>query len=63
MAHQDVRPDTPSHTTGTNKGEEYARRSPEPGREGQTATARSSTSINPKAEEPIDPRMPHLPPA
>jgi hypothetical protein len=26
-------------------------------------TARDSTSINPKAREPIDPRMPHLPPA
>jgi hypothetical protein len=63
MAHQDVKPDAPSHTKGTNKGEELAHKSAEAGREGKTATARSSTSINPKAEEPIDPRMPHLPPA
>lgn len=63
MAHQDVKPDTPSHTPGTHKGEEWARKSPEAGRKGQTATARSSTSINPKAAGPIDPQMPHLPPA
>lgn len=63
MTHQDVRPDTPSHTQGTHRGEEWARLSPEPGREGQTPTARSSTSINPKKHGPIDPRMPHLPPA
>ena len=60
---QDVRPDLPSHTEGTNKGEEWARKCPEPGREGHTAMARSSTSINPQAAGPIDPRMPHLPPA
>jgi hypothetical protein len=63
MTRQDVTPDTPSHVPGTHKGEEWQRRSPEPGREGKTATARSSTSINPKAESPIDPRMPNLPPA
>jgi hypothetical protein len=63
MVRQDVKPDTPSHTKGTNKGEEWARRYPEPGREGGTATSRSSTGINPNARGPIDPRMPHLPPA
>jgi hypothetical protein len=63
MTHQDVTPSRPSHTPGTNKGEELQSKSPEPGREGKTAKARSSTSINPKAESPIDPRMPHLPPA
>jgi hypothetical protein len=63
MAHQDVKPDTPSHTKGTHRGEEWSKRGPEPGRNGVTATARSSTSINPKAAGPIDPRMPHLPPA
>lgn len=63
MTHQDVRPDTPSHTKGTHKGEEWVQKSPEPGRVGRTATARSSTSINPQSREPIDPRMPHLPPA
>lgn len=60
---QDVRPDTPSHTEGTRRGEEWARMCPEPGREGMTATARSSTGINAEAAGPIDPRMPHLPPA
>ena len=63
MACQDVKPDTPSHTKGTHKGEEWVQRSPEPGREGKTATARSSTGINATARRPIDPRMPHLPPA
>jgi hypothetical protein len=28
-----------------------------------TVTAARSTGINPKAHEPIDPRMPNLPPA
>jgi hypothetical protein len=63
MARQDTTFDKPSHTPGTNKGEELQGKSPEPGREGKTATARSSTSINPKAAGPIDPRMPNLPPA
>jgi hypothetical protein len=63
MISQKVKPDTPSHTKGTRKGEEWARVSPEPGREDKTAKARSSTSINPKSHGPIDPRMPHLPPA
>jgi hypothetical protein len=62
MATQDVKPDTPSHTKGTHKGEEWQSQHPEPGREGGTATARSSTSINPKARAPIDPRMPNMPP-
>jgi hypothetical protein len=63
MAHQDVTPDKPSHTPGTNKGEEWQRKSPEAGRASKTATSRSSTSINPKAAGPIDSRMPNLPPA
>jgi hypothetical protein len=62
MVHQ-IKPDTPSHSRGTHKGEGRAESQREPGREGKTATARSATSINPKAHEPIDPRMPHLPPA
>lgn len=63
MATQDVKPDTPSHTKGTHKGEEWVQQSPEPGREGKTATARSSTSINAKERGPIDRRMPNMPPA
>lgn len=63
MARQDTTFDKPSHTPGNNKGEELQSKRPEPGREGKTAKARSSTSINPEATGPIDPRMPHLPPA
>jgi hypothetical protein len=63
MARQDTTFDKPSHTPGTNKGEELSRKRAEPGREGKTATARSSTSINPDSAGPIDSRMPHLPPA
>lgn len=56
----------PAHTHGTPKGEERVqlggrepgRRDPESAR-----TARDSTSINPDEHGPIDPRMPHIPPA
>ena len=61
-----VKPDLPSHTPGTNKGEEFVmKHGPEPGREQKRPhrTARDSTSINPEARGPIDPRMPQLPPA
>jgi hypothetical protein len=66
MAKQDVRPDLPSHTPGTPKGEERLRREgPEPGRENRKLgrTARDATGINARARDPIDPRMPHIPPA
>ncbi len=66
MTNPVVRPDLPSHTPGTPKGEERVRRQGrEPGREDTKAgrTARDSTSINPEARAPIDPRMPNLPPA
>jgi hypothetical protein len=66
MARRDVTPDLPSHTPGTPKGEERVlREGREPGRDDPRAsrTARDSTSINPKDRDPIDPRMPHLPPA
>jgi hypothetical protein len=61
----EVTPDLPSHTPGTPKGEERVRREGrEPGREDTKSgrTARDSTSINAAARDPIDPRMPHLPP-
>ncbi len=52
-----------SHTQGTNRGEEVLQqKGPEPGRETGTRTARDSTSISPKSKDPIDPRMPHMPP-
>lgn len=63
MAHQQTTPDKPSHTPGTRKGEAQQRKSAEPGREHSAATARNSTSINPEKRNPIDPRMPYLPPA
>lgn len=54
---------TPSHTPGTTRGEEEViKQGPEPGRGTGTRTARDATSINAKARDPIDPRMPHLPP-
>jgi hypothetical protein len=61
MKYSDVRPDLPAHTPGTPKGEERVRRE---GREHVRLgrTARDSTSINAAARDPIDPRMPHLPP-
>ncbi len=53
-----------SHMEGTSRGEEVLqRKGPEPGSETGRRTARFSTSINPEAEDPIDPRMPHMPPA
>jgi hypothetical protein len=57
--------DLTAHTPGTPKGEErVANEGREPGGEDPNAgrTARDSTSINPSARDPIDPRMPHLPP-
>lgn len=66
MASEDVTPDLPSHTPGTPRGEERLQRhGREAGRATRTPdrTARDSTSINPEARGPIDPRMPHMPPA
>lgn len=57
--------DAPAHTHGTNKGEEWViRKGREPGRHDTPPdrTARDSTSIDAQARQPIDPRMPHLPP-
>jgi hypothetical protein len=61
-----VTPDLPSHTAGTSKGEERVRKEGlEPGRQRHEPhrTARDSTSINASDREPIDPRMPQMPPA
>jgi hypothetical protein len=65
MDSEEVRPDLPSHTPRTPKGEELVQRhGREPGREDPKLgrTARDATSINAAAHDPIDPRMPHLPP-
>jgi hypothetical protein len=66
MARQNVPADISSHTPGTPKGEECVRRhGKEPGRSNQqpSRTARDATSINARDREPIDPRMPEMPPA
>ena len=54
-----------THVPGTNKAEEWVGKKGkhEPGRKGDKVTARSSTSVRPKDREPIDPRMPNMPPA
>lgn len=66
MSRDEATPDLPAHTPGTPKGEERVHRhGREPGRGDAKAhrTARDSTSINPEAHGPIDPRMPQMPPA
>jgi hypothetical protein len=66
MAWRDSRSELPSHTHGAPRGEARIREvGREPGRDGPSGgrTARDSTSINADAREPIDPRMPDLPPA
>jgi hypothetical protein len=66
MFRKEVSPDLPAHTKGTPKGEERVmHHGREPGRGNPKVhrTARDSTSINPELQAPIDPRMPHMPPA
>lgn len=74
MAGHDTTRDSPSHDTGTGKGEG---KSSTEGKEGGrhdmgethadrpagTSTQRDSTSINPEDRDPIDPNSPNLPPA
>jgi hypothetical protein len=64
LPHHTKKSTLPSHTPGTTRGEEVVQKQgPEPGRESGSRTARDATGINAKARAPIDPRMPHLPPA
>lgn len=60
-------PTAPSHTRGVKSGNARGNFKKDPGlvgtEDGARATARRSTGINPKARNPIDPRMPNLPPA
>lgn len=58
--------DLPAHSSGVRKGEQWVRqfgrergRNQKPG----SRTSRDSTSVNPRARSPIDPKMPQLPPA
>jgi hypothetical protein len=59
-----VRPDTPSHVPGIREGNEPGSLERMPGHlpDGRVS-ARRSTGVNPRNEDPIDPRMPNLPPA
>jgi hypothetical protein len=66
MARHDEKARLPAHTPGVPKGEERVlKEGREPGRRSKSPdrTARDSTSISPQSKGPIDPRMPHLPPA
>ena len=58
-----VKPDAPAHVKGTNQGNTGPLEK-QPGHNADgTVTAARSTGINAKNFEPIDPRMPNLPPA
>jgi hypothetical protein len=60
----EVSPDAPSHKKGVRMGNATGSYESQAGhRPDGRSTAERSTGINPKAEEPIDPRMPNLSPA
>jgi hypothetical protein len=59
MAPQDTTPDAPSHQAGSRKGEARA----QPLQQRPTRKADDASGINSENRRPIDPRMPHLPPA
>lgn len=64
--HTPGKSDISAHTAGTAKGEEWIqKRGREAGRNDPNTdrTARDSTAINAEDRDPIDPRMPHIPPA
>jgi hypothetical protein len=64
-----VKPTAPAHTAGVKRGNARGNSEKEagikiaPDRLSARATARRSTGINADARNPIDPRMPNLPPA
>lgn len=65
MGWHDSKAELPAHTPGAPRGEELVRKfGREPGRDDPNGgrTARDATSINASAREPIDPRMPQMPP-
>jgi hypothetical protein len=63
LGKRDVKPDAPSHTAGIKQGNAKGNYERQTGHlpDGRS-TAERSTGINPKAHEPIDPRMPNLSP-
>lgn len=65
MAEQETTPDAPTHTPRTYKGEEQIKnQGKEAGRDEKShRSARDSSSIYVEGKEPIDPKMPQMPPA
>jgi hypothetical protein len=59
MTHHDSTSEMPAHDLGTRRGENR----PEPLIVRRTRSAHDASGINPEDRAPIDPRMPHLPPA
>jgi hypothetical protein len=60
----DVTPDLPSHVPGVKQGNSKGNYERQPGHDPDgTSDARRSTGVNPERRDPIDPRMPNLPPA
>jgi hypothetical protein len=60
----DVEPDAPAHTPGIRQGNAKGNYEKQSGHKPDgKVTAERSTGIEPKARNPIDPRMPNLPPA
>ncbi len=59
MVKQDATVDKPSQNTGTQRGEDRAA----PVVQRRTRMERDASGINADSRVPIDPRMPHLPPA
>jgi len=59
----DVANDAPAHTPGVNQGNSVGNFTSQVGfNPDGTRTAASATGIDPGHHEPIDPRMPNLPP-
>ena len=57
-------PDLTAHRAGVRQGNSRGNYEAQPGHQPDgRSTAERSTGINPKAENPIDPRMPNLSPA
>ena len=57
-------PEAPAHTKGVKQGNSIGNYARQAGHlPNGTSNAARSTGINPKAREPIDPRMPNLSPA
>ena len=59
----DTKPDAPAHVKGIKQGNAKGNYDKMPGHNPDgTSTSKRSTGINPKAMDPIDPRMPNLSP-